>query len=134
MGYAETDITPEMPVIMVGFNRTDNVSRGIMDRLMAQEVIHKVEPILKTIDMKDDINVHTYSRYIPLQSKIPSMDEAHKIADEALKYCGIDGQNWLKEVESFHDRGISFLEENLEIQYFCISDWCLCGIPNETMK
>lgn len=100
---------------------------------MAQEVIHKVEPILKTIDMKDDINVHTYSRYIPLQSKIPSMDEAHKIADEALKYCGIDGQNWLKEVESFHDRGISFLEENLEMQYFCISDWCLCGIPNETM-
>ena len=100
---------------------------------MAQEVIQKVEPILKAIDVEQDVNVHAYSKYIPLQSKIPSMDEAHKIADEALKYCGIDGQNWLKEVESFHDRGISFLEENLEMQYFCISDWCLCGIPNETM-
>ncbi len=33
MGFAETDITPEMPVTMVGFNRTDNVSRGVLDYL-----------------------------------------------------------------------------------------------------
>lgn len=61
------------------------------------------------------------------------MDEAHQIADEALKYCGIDGRKWLDEVESFHVKGMPFQEECLEIQYFCIGDWCLCGIPNETM-
>ena len=100
---------------------------------MAQEVISKVEPIFYAINTKADTNVYAYSKYISLQSKIPSMTEAYKIADEALKNCGIDGQKWLKKIESFHDRGISFQEECLEMQYFCIGDWCLCGIPNETM-
>lgn len=36
MGFAETDITPKTPVTMVGFNRTDNISRGILDGLRAQ--------------------------------------------------------------------------------------------------
>ena len=36
MGFAETDITPQTPVTMVGFNRTDNMSRGILDGLTAQ--------------------------------------------------------------------------------------------------
>ena len=36
MGFAETNITPQIPVTMVGFNRTDNISRGILDCLMAQ--------------------------------------------------------------------------------------------------
>ena len=36
MGFSETDITPQRPVIMVGFNRADNISRGILDCLMAQ--------------------------------------------------------------------------------------------------
>lgn len=52
MGYAETDITPEMPVTMVGFNRTDNISRGILDCLMAQVSIWEDNGIccLVTID------------------------------------------------------------------------------------
>lgn len=29
LGYAETDITPETPLQLVGFNRTDNTSRGV---------------------------------------------------------------------------------------------------------
>lgn len=36
MGFSETDITPQRPVTMVGFNRADNISRGILDCLMAQ--------------------------------------------------------------------------------------------------
>lgn len=100
---------------------------------MAQEVFKKVEPIFDTISTKSGINIYAYSKYIPLQSKIPSMTEAHKIANDALKYCGIDGQKWLKEIESFHSKGVYFQEESLEIQYFSIGNWCLCGIPNETM-
>lgn len=100
---------------------------------MAQEVINKAEQIFNAINTKCNTDVYAYSKYIPLQSEIPSMNEAHQIADEALKYCGIDGQKWLKEVESFQSRGISFQEEYLEMQFFGIGDWCLCGIPNETM-
>lgn len=101
--------------------------------IMAQEVINKVEPVFNEINTKCGTSIYAYSRYIPLQSEIPSMDEARQIADEAQKYCGIDGQKWLKEVESLHNRGITFQEEYLEMQYFCIGGWCLCGIPNETM-
>lgn len=36
MGFAEADITPQTPVALIGFNRTDNLSRGILDCLMAQ--------------------------------------------------------------------------------------------------
>lgn len=100
---------------------------------MAQEVSRKVEPVFHAINIKPDTNVSAYSKYILLQSRIPDMSEAHKIADEALKYCGINGQKWLEKIKSFHSRGISFQEENLEVQYFSIGDWCLCGIPNETM-
>lgn len=28
LGYAETDITPRIPMQLIGFNRTDNMSRG----------------------------------------------------------------------------------------------------------
>lgn len=100
---------------------------------MAQEVRKKVDPILNAINTKPGTAVYAYSKYITLQSKVPNMEEAHKIADEAQKYCGINGQKWLEKIESFHNEGISFQEERLEIQYFCIGDWRLCGIPNETM-
>ena len=36
LGFSETDITPKTPVIMVGFNCADNVSRGVRDSLLAQ--------------------------------------------------------------------------------------------------
>lgn len=36
MGFAQTDITPEKPVEMVGFYREDNISRGIQHPLSAQ--------------------------------------------------------------------------------------------------
>ena len=38
MGFAETDVTPEVSVEMVGFNRTDNMSRGILDCLTARAI------------------------------------------------------------------------------------------------
>lgn len=100
---------------------------------IAKVIISEVEPVFNEIKVKDGINVSAYSKYITLQSKVPNMNEAQQIADEALKYCGIDGKEWLKEVEHLRSDGILFQEECLEIQYFCIGNWCLCGIPNETM-
>lgn len=36
LGYAETNITPDIPLQLVGFNRTDNTSKGILKPLLAQ--------------------------------------------------------------------------------------------------
>lgn len=75
---------------------------------MAQEVSEKVESIFDTIYTKRGMRVDAYSKYILLQSKIPNMIKAHKIADEAMKHCGINGQKWIEKIESFHKKGISF--------------------------
>lgn len=52
MGFAEADITPKIPVTLIGFNRTDNTSRGILDSLMAQVSVweHKEICCLVAID------------------------------------------------------------------------------------
>ena len=100
---------------------------------MAQEVFSKAMPIINAIEIISNANVYAYSKYVTLRSQIPSMNEAHQIAEEALECCGIDGKEWLEEVESFQNKGLSFQEEDVEIQYFGIVDFCLCGIPNETM-
>lgn len=100
---------------------------------IAQEVYQKVEPVFTAIAIRPDANVYACSKYIPLPSKVPSMEEAYKIAADALKYCGIRGKKWLEKVESLHSSGITVQTEVLEIQYFSIGGWCLCGIPNETM-
>jgi hypothetical protein len=39
LGFAETDITPSVPIETVGFGRTDEMSRGIMHPLSAQVVV-----------------------------------------------------------------------------------------------
>ena len=100
---------------------------------MAQEVLEKAEAVINSIKVYRNIPIFAYSKYITLKSKVPSMTEAYKIADEAAENCGIDGSEWLDEVKHLNEKGIHFQKECLEIQYFCIGNWCLCGIPNETM-
>ena len=100
---------------------------------MAQEVISQVEPMFSKIEVNGNANIYTYSEYVSLESRVPNMIEAQHIADEALKYCGIDGHEWLGEVTNLINQGVSMQKDSMEVQYFCIGDWCLCGIPNETM-
>ena len=38
-GYAEVDITPQDPIETIGFNRGDNISRGILKPLLAQVAV-----------------------------------------------------------------------------------------------
>jgi hypothetical protein len=42
LGYAEVDITPKIPVETVGFDRQDNVARGILHNLIAQIAIWEI--------------------------------------------------------------------------------------------
>ncbi len=39
MGFSEVNITPVFPMELIGFDRQDNLSRGILDKLIAQIVI-----------------------------------------------------------------------------------------------
>lgn len=100
---------------------------------IAQEVLSEAEAVIHSIKAYSDIHVSAYSKYITLKSKVPSMAEAYKIAGEAAENCGIDGSKWLDEVKELNENNINFQTECLEVQYFCIGNWCLCGIPNETM-
>ena len=100
---------------------------------VAQEVISKVEKVFDNIEAIENANIYTYSEYVTLESRVPDTIEAQQTADEALKYCGIDGREWLGEVENLINKGIFMQKDSMEMQYFGIGDWCLCGISNETM-
>ena len=100
---------------------------------IAQAVIKGSEWVLPEIKLQKNVKSFCYSKNLILQSKVPDIEEARKTVDEAFKFCGIDGKLWLKEVEDLRNKDICFQEEQLEIQYFEIGNWCLCGIPNETM-
>lgn len=52
LGYAETNITPNIPLQLLGFNREDNTSRGVLKPLLAQVSIWESEKryCLITID------------------------------------------------------------------------------------
>ena len=43
LGYAETDITPNESVPLIGFNREDNMSRGVLNLLLAQVSVWESE-------------------------------------------------------------------------------------------
>lgn len=45
LGYAETDITPTAPMPLIGFNRSDNVSRGVLKPLLAQISVWESEEL-----------------------------------------------------------------------------------------
>ena len=43
LGYAEIDITPDIPMPLIGFNRVDSISRGILKPLLAQVAVWENE-------------------------------------------------------------------------------------------
>ncbi len=69
-----------------------------------------------------------YSREMSLYADVPSLTMAEKIAEEAKNYCGIDGRAWLEEIKRLHNAGVYRQEETIEIQYFAIGKWCICGV------
>lgn len=104
---------------------------ALMD--MATEVFSKTLPIIEQIDVKSDMAVQMYSKNLILYAEVPTYEEAKRIAKESKESCGIDGLKWLEEVKRLNDCGIKRQQENAEVQYFRIDDWCLCGVPYELM-
>lgn len=100
---------------------------------MAKAIYEKVASKISRINMAEDLPIEMYSRDLLFVAKVPPLEEAGHIAEEAKQYCGIDGSEWLEEVRRLHNMGIHHQEENCEIQYFSIGQWCMCGVPYELM-
>lgn len=120
----------ETPVDALGekYIRSENALQDI-----AQEVLKQSAPIIEKIQVESEADILMYSKNIVLYAHVPDYETACKIAKEAKTECGIDGENWLREVKKLNDCGIKTQEENVEVQYFKIGNMCLCGVPYEIM-
>ncbi len=100
---------------------------------MAEEVRQKISESTKRLITEDNVSVRMYSEETTLYAEVPSFRLAEQIALEAKENCGIDGVAWLEEVNRLRESGIQQQEEQVEVQYFSVGDWCLCGVPYELM-
>ena len=100
---------------------------------MAQTVLQETEPVIASLIPRNLESISMYSEKITLFSDVPSYDRALAIAKEAAKACGIDGTAWLMEVERLLQNQITVQEEEIEVQYFFLDTFCLCGVANEIM-
>lgn len=100
---------------------------------MAREVLEQSASVIENIQIKREATIRMYSKNTVLQALVPDYETAQKIAQEAKEKCGIDGMNWLEEVKALNDHGTQIQEDNVEVQYFKIGKWCLCGVPYEIM-
>lgn len=101
---------------------------------MAFEVLTKVAPVIEQIRVENAAKLSMYSKHLILSADVPDLDSAKKIAEDAKRYCGIDGKSWLEEVKRLQECGITRQREDVEVQYFKIGEWCLCGVPYELME
>lgn len=100
---------------------------------MAAAVCVKIIPIISNIDMTANLSAVMFSKEIVLYANVPSVEEAEKVMKEAYDDCGIDGSAWQMETERLRSSGIEKQEETVEVQYFKIGEWCICGVPFELM-
>lgn len=100
---------------------------------MAAVVWKKLSQRIALIEVADTLAIDMYSREMCLYTDILSLTMAEKIAEEAKNYCGIDGKAWLEEINRLHNAGVYRQEETIEVQYFVIGKWCICGVPYELM-
>ena len=100
---------------------------------MAKLITDSAAAVWDGIALRDDGPVRMYSREIVLESEVPSVEEARRCAEEARTLCGIGDTGWLGKVIRLNEEGIRVQQEEIEIQYFFLGDWCLCGGPYEFM-
>lgn len=100
---------------------------------MAAVVCEKLSQRIASIEVADTLSIDMYSKEILFSANVPSLTVAEKIAEEAKNNCGIDGTAWLEEIRRLHYAGVYSQDEKIEVQYFTIGKWCICGVPYELM-
>jgi len=121
----------ETPIDATGpeYTRSQNALAD-MANVILKELAPKME-MIKTSNLKE---IDAYSREVVLTAPVPSAEEINKIAQDAEEICGIDSSGWLAEVHKLQENHIDKQSENVEVQYFKIGEWCLCGVPYEIMN
>lgn len=100
---------------------------------MAEEVRKKLAGNIEQMTLTTEDTVRMYSKEMTLYAEVPSLEVAKQVVSEANRFCGIDGSEWLAEVNRLRENGIQQQEEKVEVQYFSVGDWCLCSVPYELM-
>lgn len=98
---------------------------------MAEAVLDKIEQNLRTCVVLDTNELAMFSKEIILRAPVPSLEKAEKLQKEAKEKTGIDGSGWLVEIRRLHECGIFVQKEKVEVQYFMIANFLLCGVPYE---
>ena len=100
---------------------------------MAEAIADSVSKEFDNIELHNDSTIRMYSKHIELTADVPTVEEAIKVAEDAKELCGIIDNGWLEKVSGLNAKGIHEQSEDMEMQYFSIGDWCLCGGPYEFM-
>ena len=85
------------------------------------------------IKQHQECPVRMYARHIELTADVPSVEEAEQVAKDAREKCGIVDTGWLEKVKALNEAGVRFQKEDVEMQYFSVGGWQMCGGPYEFM-
>ena len=100
---------------------------------MGRQIVDSVSTKFDEIILLKELSVYMFSKHIDLISDVPSNAEALHIAEEAKTKCGIEDTGWLKKVAVLNKAGVREQKEDVEMQFFFIGNWCMCGGPYEFM-
>lgn len=100
---------------------------------MARAVLRAVGLAIEKIHPQVCGELCMCTRHIGLSAEVPTLERAAQVAEEARRFCGIDGTGWLAEVKHLRETGVLEQKEDVEVQYFALGNGCLCGVPNEVM-
>jgi hypothetical protein len=98
----------------------------------ASEIFKAVNAVMDKIDPADIYRLSMDSETLTFFADVPTKKRAMEIVNEAAS-AGIDGKDWLEEVERLIEIGIKTQEAKKELQFLCVNNGCLCGVADEPM-
>lgn len=98
----------------------------------ASEIYKAVTSVMDKIYPVTIYRLAMASNILTFFADVPSVNRALEIVSEAVN-VGIDGKEWLDEVQKLNTYGIKSQEVKKEVQFLCINNGCLCGVPDEPM-
>lgn len=101
--------------------------------LMATEVCGAVRGAMDELKCDKQPKPLMLSRIITLYADVPTEAQARRVYDDAMRFCGINGDAWLAEARRLREAGVTEQSESVEVQYFSLGDMCICGVSNEVM-
>ena len=100
---------------------------------MAHSILQSVSGVLAEMRPVPVYRLTMFSKRHVFFADVPDMQRALRIANEARKAAGIDGRDWLREVERLNQNQVNAQKAEIEFQFFVLNAGCLCGIANEAM-